>query len=268
MMRLPFSYYGGKQTLAKRIIEMIPAHTLYAEPFTGGAAVFFNKEKSDIEVLNDTNKNLMTFYRVVQNDFTSLEKEVRISLHSRSLHKDASTIYNAPHLFNETKVAWSVWALGNMSFASMMDGSFGYDKTKQHTTKKITNKRNTFTEDYAIRLQNVNLECTDAIRIIESRDTPNSFFFVDPPYYNSDCGHYDGYTIDDFENLLKALSKIQGKFILSSYPSPILKQYTQSNSWNTQTFDFKVSVANNSKKPRKEKTEVLTYNYDFKPKGK
>jgi len=203
---------------------------------------------------------LINFYRVVQNDFTSLEKEVRITLHSRDLHRKAKVIYDNPDMFSEIKRAWAVWVLATQSFSSMLDGSFGYDVSKQHTSKKITNKRNSFTEEYAIRLQNVQIECTDALRIIESRDSPNSFFYCDPPYYNSDCGHYDGYSLDDFEGLLKRLSKIEGKFLLSSYPSPILKQYTKQFAWKQQSIEQTVSVAV-VKTNQKKKVEVLTWNY-------
>jgi DNA adenine methylase len=86
-------------------------------------------------------------------------------------------------------------------------------------------------------------------------------FYCDPPYFNSDCGHYNGYSVDDFESLLKVLSKIEGKFLLSSYPSDILKQYTSKYKWKQQTKEFTVSVAHNSTKPLKKKIEVLTANY-------
>lgn len=251
--------------MVRHILPMIPSHTLYCEPFCGGAAIFFAKEKSDVEVINDTNKELINFYRVVQNDFISLEKEVRITLHSRSLHHDAKVIYNAPHLFNEVKRAWAVWVMATQSFSALLDGSFGYDIAKNTTTKKIHNAKSNFTEELAVRLQNVQIECTDALRIINSRDSNDTFFYVDPPYYNSDCGHYDGYTIDDFESLLKTLSKIEGKFMLSSYDSKILKQYAKSEGWGQQHFQYSVSVANNAAttKPPKKKVEVLTYNYEL-----
>jgi len=260
-MKTPISYYGGKQKLAAKILSLIPNHNLYCEPFIGGAAIFFAKPPSPVEVINDTNRELINFYRVVQNDFVALEKEVKISLHSRDLHRKAKVIYNNPDMFSEIKRAWAVWVLATQSFSSMLDGSFGYDIQKGTTSLKIKNKRDSFTEDYAIRLQDVQIECTDAIRIIESRDRPDSFFYCDPPYFNSDCGHYDGYTEMDFENLLKVLSKIKGKFLLSSYPSDVLKRYTKEFGWNTITVEQKVSVANRSKKPPKSKTEVLTANY-------
>lgn len=64
--KTPISYYGGKQKLATKILSRIPKHILYCEPFLGGAAIFFAKEPSAVEVLNDTNKELMNFYRVLK----------------------------------------------------------------------------------------------------------------------------------------------------------------------------------------------------------
>ncbi|MGZ3753570.1 MAG: DNA adenine methylase [Mucilaginibacter sp.] len=259
-MKTPISYYGGKQKLATKICSLIPEHTLYCEPFIGGAAIFFAKVASPVEVINDTNKELINFYRVVQNDFVGLEKEIRITLHSRDLHRKASVIYNNPDMFSEIKRAWAVWLLSSQSFCSQLDGTFGYDKSKNTTTKKIINKRDSFTEDLAIRLQNVQLECSDALYVIGSRDTTESFFYCDPPYFNSDCGHYDGYSEMDFENLLKTLSKIKGKFLLSSYPSSILMQYAKDNNWQMWSVEQNVTV-NNKSGYLKRKVEVLTANY-------
>lgn len=261
-LKTPLSYYGGKQKLCSEIVKLIPSHTLYCEPFCGGAAVFFNKPPSAVEVLNDTNSELVNFYRVVQNDFSSLEKEVRISLHSRRLHKDAKVMYENPHMFSEVKRAWAVWVLASQSFSAILDGSWGYDVKKCTTSKKIANKREQFTEELAYRLQNVQIECTDALRIITARDRPESFFYCDPPYYNSDCGHYDGYSKDDFESLLKALSKLEGKFLLSSYPSALLNEYIESNNWYTKSKEMLVSVNKGSGRA-KSKIEVFTANYDI-----
>lgn len=260
--RPPFSYYGGKQRMCSKILPLIPEHTLYCEPFLGGAAVFWAKEPSEVEVLNDTNRELINFYSVVQNDFISLEKEIRISLHSRDLHRKAGVINANPDMFSEIKRAWAVWVLNNQSFASKMNGPWGFDKSRNCTTKKITNKREAFTEEYAIRLQHVQLESADALQIIRRFDSKDSFFYCDPPYYNSDCAHYDGYTVEDFEMLLKRLAEIEGKFLLSSYPSDILKEFTKLHGWQTLTKDSKVSV-NAKGGNQKIKTEVLTANYEI-----
>lgn len=259
--KTPISYYGGKQKLLSTILSKIPPHRLYCEPFLGGAAIFFGKPQSEVEVINDTNKELMNFYRVCKEKFLDLQSLVRITLHSRKAHQDAHVINGNPHLFTDAQRAWAVWVLSSQSFSSMLDGTWGYDKAKRTTTKKITNKREQFTEDLAIRLQDAQLECADALYVIQSRDTLGSFFYCDPPYFNSDCGHYDGYSIDDFEGLLKALSGLQGKFLLSSYPSPLLSKYVKLRSWHQWSLETGVTVNQKGKGYQKRKVEVLTANY-------
>ena len=259
-LRTPISYYGGKQKLAKTILNFIPEHTLYAEPFLGGAAIFFAKEPSAVEVINDTNKELINFYQVCKNRFHELQSLVRVTLHSRDQHDDAFVINAKPHLHDEVRRAWAIWVLSHQSFSAQLNGNWGYDKAENTTTKKIGNKREEFTEQFAIRLQNAQIECADALYIIQSRDTPDSFFYCDPPYYNSNCGHYDGYSFQDFENLIEVLSKIKGKFLLSSYPSDLLKKYAKQYRWWQWNVEQGVSV-NTKSGYQKRKVEVLTANY-------
>lgn len=94
-MRTPITYYGGKQQLASTIIEMIPAHRIYVEPFFGGGAVFFAKGKSYLEVINDVNDNLITFYEVCQDSelFARLYDKVQHTLHAESYYKTAYEIW-------------------------------------------------------------------------------------------------------------------------------------------------------------------------------
>lgn len=260
MSKTPITYYGGKQKLLTTILSKIPDHNLYCEPFLGGAAVFFGKQPSEVEVINDTNKELINFYRVCKERFLELQSMVRITLHSRKAHQDARVIYANPHLFTDVQRAWAVWVLSSQSFSSILAGSWGYDKGRGTTTKKISSKREQFTEDLAIRLQDAQIECADALYIIASRDTKSTFFYCDPPYFNSDCGHYDGYSIDDFEKLLQTLSGVQGKFMLSSYPSPLLMKYAKERGWHQWSLESGVTV-NKKSGYMKRKVEVLTANY-------
>ena len=127
-------------------------------------------------------------------------------------------------------------------------------------SKKIMNKRESFTEEYAIRLAETQIECADALYIISSRDAEESFFYCDPPYPNCDQGHYDGYSMEDFERLLSKLAGIKGKFLLSSYPYPELEKASKENGWFTQKIEMTKSMDAGAK-DRKKKIEVLTANY-------
>ena len=261
-MKTPLSYYGGKQQLASKILGLIPEHRIYCEPFLGGGAVFFAKELSQVEVINDTNGELINFYEVLQRDYSALEKEITISLHSRKQHHQAQVIYNNPEMFDRVKRAWAVWMLASVSYGSNLDGGFGFDRCGT-TSKKLKNKRVNFSMDYAIRLQQAQIECCDALRIIKSRDTPKSFFYLDPPYVGADQGHYDGYTQEDFDLLLQLLENLQGNFILSSFRNKSLSEYIKRNGWYTLELKMACPMSNSSNEPR-EKIEVLTANFPIK----
>ena len=65
MMRSPITRQGGKYRLLKRLLPLVPDHRAYVEPFAGAAWLFFAKDQADIEVINDADGDLITFYRVV-----------------------------------------------------------------------------------------------------------------------------------------------------------------------------------------------------------
>jgi DNA adenine methylase len=244
--------------LAQTILKLIPDHKTYCEPFVGGAAIFFAKEPVANEIINDTNGELINFYEVAQRDFPALEKEVTISLHSRKLHKHAEVVYSNPEMFDRIKRAWAIWILANSSYGSKLDGAYQYDATGK-ICHKLKVKRDSFTTDIAIRLQNTQIECCDALRIIQSRDSADTFFYLDPPYVGADQGHYNGYTQHDFDALLSVLATIKGRFLLSSYRNKTLADTSATKRWHTQEFRMASPMANNKKSVQK--IEVLTANY-------
>jgi DNA adenine methylase len=258
-MKPPLTYYGGKQRLAQYILSLIPKHTLYCEPFFGGGAIFFAKEPSEIEVINDSNGDLINFYRVMKNNFASLKREVRATLHSREHHQSAKMVLGYPQLFNEIKRAWAIWVLANESYSSRLDASWGFDRKRNTSAKRLHHKREKF-PSYEKRLELTEIENADALSVIESRDGKNSFFYCDPPYFNAHKGHFHFYSEQDFEDLLKCLSSIKGKFLLSSYPSPLLEKYKRKYKWHSKAIEMPLAVTARYKR-QQTKTEVLTANY-------
>lgn len=123
-MKTPISYYGGKQTLLKHILPLIPDHSLYTEAFCGGCAVLFAKSPADCEVINDTNTELVNFYRVAQQKYAALKEMIDSTLHSREIHAHAKHINQHPMFFTPVERAWAVWVCSKLGFASMLDGTF------------------------------------------------------------------------------------------------------------------------------------------------
>ena len=79
----PLSYIGGKNRLAKQIIQIFPKHTTYVEAFAGGAQVLFHKEPSLVEVLNDLDGDIVNFFRVCQQHHEELLRYCRFVVVSR-----------------------------------------------------------------------------------------------------------------------------------------------------------------------------------------
>ncbi|MDR2740562.1 MAG: DNA adenine methylase, partial [Treponema sp.] len=200
---------------------------------------------------------------VLKRDFPALEREIEISLHSRKQHRQAAVIYENPDMFDRVKRAWAVWMLANISYGCKLNGCFGYDRTGSNS-RKLANKRSNSNVDYAIRLQQVQVECCDALRIIRSRDTPETFFYLDPPYVGADQGHYDGYSQEDFDALLGLLEAIQGRFLLSSFHNASLADCTQKNGWHTVELRLSSSMTHGQGRTVRDKVEVLTATYPIK----
>jgi len=258
-MKTPISYYGGKQNMLKHILPLVPKHKIYTEALAGGAALFWAKEPGFIEVLNDINGNLINFYKVLKYRFNELHKRIDATLHSRGTFDYAKIVYNFPQFFESVERAWALWVISKMGFASKLDGSFGYDRKSNSIAKKLKGSKELFTDELSKRLENTQIECTNALRIISSRDTNETFHFVDPPYINSDCGHYAGtFNLMDFEELLELLSVIQGKFMLTMFPHEVLSEYITRHSWHVVEVERTISAA---KSKRRKVKELIVMNY-------
>ncbi len=255
-MKTPVTYWGGKQQLTPRILSYFPQHKVYDEPFFGGGAIFFAKRPSEVEFINDVNGEMINFYRTIKNNFKPLKQEVDSTLHSEYEHHRARKIYATPSNYTEIERAWAIWVLSKQSIYSILNNSWSMT-VERNMAKSIQWSKEAFAEAYAKRLERTSIFCRDALDVIKATDTEDTFHYVDPPYFNSNLGHYDGYTIDDFRNLLEILSDIEGKFLLSSYPSEILSEYAVRNNWSSEEIEMYKSAG--SKGGRK--VEVLTMNY-------
>jgi len=256
--KTPISYYGGKQMMLPRILPLIPEHKIYVEAFFGGGAVFWSKDQSNVEVINDLNGQVINFYRQLKDNSEALKKRIESTPYSRESYKQAMVVYNAPYLFDEVTRAWSFWVATVQGFSNKI-GSW---RCAQNTNKEcvlLENKKLLIGDDTSERLKYVQIESKDAVKLIKKHDTPETFFYLDPPYVDSNQGHYGGYMQEHFNELLDTLKTIKGKFLLSSYPNTRLKELTDSEGWNSIGNDLPLSASSRS---GKRKVEMLTFNYD------
>lgn len=265
-MKTPITYYGGKQRLCKQILSMMPPHKIYCEPYFGGGAVFFSKWPSKVEVINDHDERLITFYRQVVDNFDNLQAKVQQTLCSESEWLRARRIFygRGEHKaadVSDLDVAWSVWVMCNMSYSASPNCGWKWDNAAS-TPRMLEAKRTTFTEALHNRLATVQISCRDAVTVIEQRDSADTFFYLDPPYVGCQQQHYKGFTSEDFDILLTTLSMLQGKFILSHFWNDQLREAVNKFGWKVVTIDSMMTVANNCRTTLRRKQELLVYNYD------
>ena len=242
-----------------RSVNSTSAKAVVKVPVT---AVYFAKEAVELEIINDINGNLIAFYEAMKNHPRALVDRVKTTLHSRKQHALAWHIYSSPQEYSDIDRAWAVWVLCSQGFASKIGSTWGYDKSRRTMSKRIQNAKARFDLELCARLERTTIECKDAVDVIARYDSPDAFHYVDPPYFNSDCAHYSGYTEDDFRKLLDVLSGVKGRFLLSSYPSDLLADYTRRCGWYQKEINQKVSV-NVKAGTGKTKVEVLTANYSI-----
>jgi len=258
-LKTPISYYGGKQTLLKYILPLIPPHTIYTEAFFGGGAVFFAKEPAQHAIINDRNGEVVNFYEQVQRNYVALQKLIFATAYSRATYKAALTVYSLPSHFSPVKRAWAFWVVTNQGFSSSI-GSWAFDK-KGAKLRALNSKKKAFTTLLQQRLQAVTIECKDALQILTATDSSETFHYVDPPYLGADQGHYHGYTDKDFSQLLEVLRSLQGKFLLSFYPNDALQSVIEEEGWEVQRVTKKITAGITKGGKRRDKVEMLVMNY-------
>ena len=227
-MKPPISYYGGKQSMLKDILPLVPSHDLYTEVFAGGAALLFAKKPVRVNVTNDLNGELVNFYRTIVTDFDALRLEVLSTIHSREQHDVAWFIYRHPDYFDKIKRAWAIWTLSRLGFSGIFPNSFSFARTTGKNYPRVQTAKDRFLTELKDLLEQCTIEQDDAMKILVRYDIPTAFHFVDPPYVGSDMGHYSGmFSEEDLRHLLDILSRLKGKFMLTMYPNDLIQQSSE-----------------------------------------
>jgi hypothetical protein len=123
-MRPPFAYYGGKQGMAELIVSLLPAHRVYIEPFFGSGAVFFAKPPAVIEIINDVDRGVITFFRVLRERPAELERVCALTPHARAEYEAAELGED----LDDLEVARRFWVKVNQSFRRPPDRLVDHDR--------------------------------------------------------------------------------------------------------------------------------------------
>lgn len=228
----PLAYIGGKNRLATKIIAILPEHTTYVEPFAGGAQVFFHKQPSNVEVLNDLDYDVVNFFRVCQWHYEELIRHLRFSLASRKLHE--LHVKTDPATLTDIQRAGRFFYLQKNSFGGLIlkqKFHYGVTQTTNYNLERIPE----VIEQTHRRLQRVQIECLPYQQIFEKYDRPTTLFYMDPPYWRRRLYRHN-FTDEQFVDLEQRLHKVTGKFVLSLDDHPEVRKIFRE--WNLIPVDL------------------------------
>lgn len=225
-------WHGGKWKLAPWVIEHLPAHRAYVEPFAGAASVLLRKKPSQVEVLNDAYGRAVNVFRVLRD--TSLASRL------------AESLALTPYSFEEYQLAYTqsddpvedarrmiiLGYQGHGSTAAAGGKRSGWRRSIPDEYSSAARQWEALweqTEHWGNRLRKVFLEHDDAIAVIRRWDKPDTLFYVDPPYLGERAeGRRRGYAHEmedaDHEHLAKTLNECAGSVVISGYNTPLYEK--------------------------------------------
>ncbi|NOX39753.1 MAG: DNA adenine methylase [Alphaproteobacteria bacterium] len=208
-------WLGGKKRLAKLIIEKINAipHKTYVEPFVGMGGVFLRRGfQPRLEVANDLNGEIVNLFRILQRHYPQLMEVMRFQLASRREFERLRGV--DPSTLTDLERAARFLYLQRLAFGGQVRGVFGV--APSHAPRFSLSRLEPILDAAHERLDGVVFESLDWAELIERYDSPDTLFYLDPPYWGgeSDYGK-DMFDRGDFARMADVLAGIKGRFILS-----------------------------------------------------
>lgn len=179
---------------------MFPSHKTYVEPFFGGGAVFFEKEPSEVEVVNDLDPVLMEDYkRLAKAPLTGYKVLTTESAQNAFLQQKKSVA---------GKVLESLIRRCNGFGGRYVTGEVTKTTTHEDKLKNIA--------EYKKRLNHATLTNEGYDEVLRKYDGADTFFFMDPPYEKSvGLDYAAGSDKFPFAQFAEDVKGLKGKFLVT-----------------------------------------------------
>jgi DNA adenine methylase len=245
------AWFGGKARLGKIIAEKLPEHRIYVEPYGGMAGVLMAKYPSEVEVYNDLHSGVVALFRVVRDPVLcqQLLNLLDLTPYAREEWRDCNATWESET--NLVEKARKVYVTLSQNFVGATAGgswSFGGIKYDGNVVSKFYNS---FDNIKAVcqRLKQVQVENFPATDVIKRWDSPETCFYLDPPYLPETR---QGKNVNDYKHelttgnhleLIDLCLSLKGKVILSGYPSETYDKALLEEGWIREDFQAMSSAA-------------------------
>ena len=246
-------WIGGKRRLAKHILPLFPEHTCYVELFAGGAAMFFLKRQSEVEVLNDCNNELITLYRVLQHHLEEFHRHFKWALISRQMFEWLKI--TPTETLTDIQRAARFYYLQKMAFGGKVSSQTFGTATTDPPRLNLLRMEEDLSQPH-LRLSRCYIEHLDWIKCIDKYDRPQTLFFCDPPYWQTE-GYGVGFDFEQYELLASKMRSMKGKAILTINDHPDMRKVF--GEFKIETVKIKYTVGGNNR--GKEAQEMIVMNW-------
>ena len=244
-----YARLGGKSRLSKKLYALFPnedTYTTYVEPFFGAGWLFFEKDKSPKEVINDLDKDIyyaMKDIRTIQPEQIQQMDFTPSKAHFLQLKASKPTTAES-RLYRFLYIKWASFS-GNMTTYNSTQA-----KAMPRRQKNLIRRLPEIQE----RLKGVVILNQDYSKVIKKYDSPSSFFYFDPPYLELETREYKHKTIS-IEDLAEQLRSLKGRFLLSYNDHPTIRKAFQGMNITTIETVYKIGGV------QRPVTELVITNY-------
>lgn len=229
-MKSLLHYPGGKKRIAPWIIENMPEHHSYLDPFFGGGAILFAKPPSRIETVNDLDGDVVNFFRVIQNleSCRELQEWLTYTPYSRQVYEE--TFQEEPKSPVEQAGYFAVRSMQSHGFRLTEKCGWKKDVYGREAAYAVRywNQLPEVLAEMAVRLKGVQIENRPALELIRAFDHENVLIYLDPPYVLSTRGrkqYRHEMSDQDHEELLETVIGSRAKVMLSGYDCKLYERY-------------------------------------------
>jgi DNA adenine methylase len=235
-------------------------HRHYVEPFGGGASIMLAKPPAPIETYNDLDSRLYELFKVLSDPVLYSEFERRVSLLpvSRQLYNEyrteAKVAYAEGNVLEDCDIIERVirwYYVAYQSFGGKWGGGYPFSVAESHAGMSSANSKwlKAVERLPAIhqRLQRVQIEHDTWQKILARYDTPDTLFYIDPPYVpttwdSTQKFYHHNMTIEAHTALVEAILALKGHSVVSGYPNAIYEPL-EAAGWQRIEFSVTTNVS-------------------------